>query len=785
MENSDLIKEFSTHYDLKDEIDNDLKDNSPSANRFPIRFIFLNSHDELKEIVDLIGDNVKKIELSSLLKSDSSWFTNDELFKKIENINENSLILPISEYLRFNSGDSFREFLSKLAEIEKDNIRIYIPIIGLWEQFNQQFWKYYFRKDNWAPIWKLNTESEEIKIYQVEFEFNEDKIQTNEFKVISKSKEWFELWKINNNKKIISLVKPLGIFPKLPDKTFDLEFIETPQDYLDKIYGIKLDIEYKTNEEKYWNKLLSYVSKQNKKNLSLKTIVADEFNIHNFDKVDLEKYLKYYLNNTKNNYKQWLIKNLFLNLNKFKDSYLHHCFEITERLNVNDLAENIFLEIFNEDYNEEHLTERKNLLRMFDYDFSKFEEEFKRKLDHIDLNNIQKMKYLTENSSFEKEMILNIGQNECLSDSYLFELKSIFPDLYHYLNWSLFSNNDWIYSYFKEYNKSKVLNSKSTILNELLIENNNPEEFYKWYYEIPNIQKQEIKQNDYVVWIDGLGVEWLPLLTYYLKEFCDNDKKIASSINSVYIPSITKFNKIHANKEIRKLDKYIHDNHYKYPNSLIEEIDMIKDFAKEISKLGLSYGKIHIVSDHGFSFLCTKEFGCLKKYDFDKSEHEGRYLLNKSNSFNDTEDYICTKSESCDEEYVVTLTHTSLYNTPSHEVHGGATPEEILVPHITIENKAGTFDNFKLTCDTTDINISVDNELIISINPKPSELPIASYNTSNLKVSKQTANDYIIYLSPDMRTGKCKIIMNIDGEEKELDINIKKGGMEEEEYDFG
>ena len=83
------IHKFSEIDDLKKAIENDLVDYNISAARFPIRFIFLNSHEELKEIVDLLIDKAKKIELSSFLLSENSWFSVDQILNEINKINEN------------------------------------------------------------------------------------------------------------------------------------------------------------------------------------------------------------------------------------------------------------------------------------------------------------------------------------------------------------------------------------------------------------------------------------------------------------------------------------------------------------------------------------------------------------------------------------------------------------------------------------------------------------------------------------------------------------------------
>ena len=270
-------------------------------------------------------------------------------------------------------------------------------------------------------------------------------------------------------------------------------------------------------------------------------------------------------------------------------------------------------------------------------------------------------------------------------------------------------------------------------------------------------------------------------MNYFGKE--DNKQIKYKSINAVNLPSATEFNKIESNEKISSLDEYIHKNHYNYPKSLLDEIDYIMDIAKKIVKIDAS--RITIVSDHGFSFLCTKEFGCYKKYSFESSKHEGRYAYWKNKEDVFTEDYMSTKSESVTHEeykFVVPLKHISLYKTPSHEVHGGATPEELLVPCITIERVDNLIVDYEICPLKDEINVSMDFDLPITISPSPSSLPVVICDYNQLPVYKED-NKYIIKLNSNLNKGYNTFIIKIDDEEvKELKININKGGMNEEDY---
>ena len=786
-----VIKNFSTLDDLKLEINEDLERFNISSIRFPVRFIFLNSHEELNEIVDLLTDNSNLVEISSFLYSENSWLTVDQVIKEIKNINETSVIVPLSEYIRFLDDNSFYNILISLAMIENTNLKLYVPLVGLWERFENIFFDKFSRKNHWAPIWRLTTESKQINIYQINFDFNK-KINTNNLKLVSNTKEWFDLWKLTDIDNIISLPKPLSIHFKnsLPDLTFTQEIINTPKEYLSKILGMDVDIEYKSQEKEYWDDLLIDVSGRNNKNISFKDIFAEKLNINDISNLTSNDYLDYYFKNINNNYIQWIIKNFYLQSKLFKDSYLEHCFKVTEKLSNNILSKKIFLEIFNLDYSESFLNERRLLLdsvNKFELSLSEstFDEEFNKIADRLDYK--KQLLYLTNNTNAEKYKILEIIRDNGI-EGVILDLKKIFPELYYYLNWNFSLNKDipnWILEYFMEYNKSKVLNSKSEKLTDILSKKNHPDNFYDWYYDIDKISSVNTDGN-FTIWIDGLGAEWLPLFSYYLNYFgVNNNKKVKyKTINSVYLPTATKFNKLDCNLKFNDLDKFIHDNHYKYPDSLLTEFDYIKDLAREISKIDAS--KVSIISDHGFSFLCTKHFDNKKKHDFKNSEHEGRYFLLEDNVCVDNEDYMVTETDSPEfknQKYVVALNHISLYNVPSREVHGGVTPEELLVPYIVFEEESDSKIIYEVSSSVSDINISKNNLLPLVVFPIPTYLPLAIYNNKKLQVIKED-NKFFIKLSSEMSKGKQKIIIIIDDEEvEELEITINKGGMTEEDYD--
>ena len=106
--------------------------------RFPVRFVFINSFEELREIVRFLIKNcdVESREITELLSDKNQWLTTDEIVNWVKGISNNAVVAPLSEFLRFQDKENFYTTLKSLTEIEKqNNIRIYIPLLGLWERF--------------------------------------------------------------------------------------------------------------------------------------------------------------------------------------------------------------------------------------------------------------------------------------------------------------------------------------------------------------------------------------------------------------------------------------------------------------------------------------------------------------------------------------------------------------------------------------------------------------------------------------------------------------------------
>lgn len=163
---------------------------------------------------------------------------------------------------------------------------------------------------------------------------------------------------------------------------------------------------------------------------------------------------------------------------------------------------------------------------------------------------------------------------------------------------------------------------------------------------------------------------------------------------------------------------------------------------------------------------------------------------------------------------LIALKHTSLHDTPSREVHGGATPEEILVPCLVI-SKIKSVDKittqqlinqsieqslnqsiiYKVELLTKEIPIK-NPQIIILIEPHPKDIPNLILKSQNIPIPINISDNNQLSISEleSETDGKYKWIADLRGfkpdiylfeltvfkQKFDLEVSIK-GGIKETE----
>lgn len=313
----------------------------------------------------------------------------------------------------------------------------------------------------------------------------------------------------------------------------------------------------------------------------------------------------------------------------------------------------------------------------------------------------QAKRYCTSTYDFEDELFLGWYVLRGQKDFGLSHIQEYFPELYGYLTpfetLSIKQSQSWASEYFNQFRAAKIKDTITDTLADLLKQRNvSAASFYDWYFgfeeshgilaDIVTTKKFPV---DKVYWVDGLGAEFIPYILYLLDQSNSGYDAVLTQVARTNIPSNTHLNSFEVdNKKIFKkeaLDELAHDGHYQKYLTLIKELKTVRQIIEDIlndNKVGKH--TIAIVSDHGLSAM-SRNCESLKLNS--KTKHEGRYVLLDSDSGLEHDvNFVVHTNEHDGKKYKVALCHASLGKKPTHEVHGGATPEEVLVPFIVITN---------------------------------------------------------------------------------------------------
>lgn len=280
---------------------------------------------------------------------------------------------------------------------------------------------------------------------------------------------------------------------------------------------------------------------------------------------------------------------------------------------------------------------------------------------------------------------------------------------------------------------------------------------------------------DKVIWIDAIGIEWVSFIENYVINKKRDLNVIKKFIGVANLPTSTDQNKFPDVKYIQDFDSHIHSNPYNYPYSIINQFDEIKRIIDNYIILD-SDQTIAIVSDHGLTALSRLVES--KKYGKDDS-HEGRFIEVKDKNHIPDTDYIIHKSEIDQKNYLIALKHSSLGKKPIREVHGGVTPEEVLVPFIVISNKKESNEiDYSFKIEKTEIS---KKEPVISINitPKPPNANIEINGIITKLNFNETTQKWEVNLDKSL-SGEINIKVLTGKSEKVFTINIISGIIEED-----
>ncbi len=723
------------------------------AQRYAVRFIMLNNFNEFKNLAKfMVNIGVDSLDLENLIEEgeDDTWITKDMLKAAIKACDDSTFVSPFSELVRFYDDDDFRGFFNEIIlmeDIRHPKKRVYVPLIGLQNRFTD-FLNHFARIKESAPVWRYDAEPQSVEVFLAKYK--DFKLPNGETQCqLDSLRDWLKFWKVQApQERIVCCSIPISAKYKYskPDNIFNFTKINSPYDFMTQFLELSFPFGERDEDKRYWEILLNHLDKDKLSSFSFESFTRSLFNKVTLTASDV---ISEWLDTANTPFKRWMLKNYVL-YTSFKQEYpyLALCMENVSDLNdEHQLPSFIATRILYElpaGKREEFAEERRKIIvdnkAMFCYAVSQDDQEWLLTRTKEMFQQGQDLNVAIDicTGVFDFEQILLMGwyahypSNKKLKQT----IDKIYPEFAAYIKSTKPSHfrleNQWCIDYISEYKKAKLADKYTEEITRYIGEKNeSAKTFYKWYYEFENshsllaeVSSNAIYMPDKVYWIDGLGTEFLSYLLYLIEAEHSNLKVVRSQITRSDVPSSTHHNRFDGElvKKYGALDELGHDSHmYKYLYTLKDELQILKNIVHEI--IGACKKQactIAIVSDHGLSCLSRKAPS--KKYD-GKFEHEGRYIKTTAEAQSDP-DYLVHKNETDGEYYKVSLTHSSLSKAPTHQVHGGCTPEEVLVPFILLSNKnVPGYIKYEIKMSLDDVMLS-NPAISLTVIPEPKSVTL-------------------------------------------------------------
>lgn len=668
------------------------------ASRFPCRILLLHSREDYCEAV------------SSLKSLCDRVVSSDELFpsadvmpaydKLLETIKSNEWVwLPgVSEYLRlFYKSEQRTERFAKLWRTMVDASsmgRIIIPLWNcdsLWYDTSLGLRTDERQKDFVYSISDHEAVSEQMNITVFSSDFEEYINQlSGKYTLIIGLREWYD--RILNEtrlptdyclltKQIRSVSQSVGDITIRPIKT-TYEFIRE-----------NLRDGFELKEEACSEEMLGELFGESLKNSAIRDAILHRFNIVTFDGVAvMSKWASF------SKGKQQLLR-LWFRLNP-DNSYLCYCFE---KYGLEEIEEHILLEIFDVmQFHNEWVAEYQQLIQVLNL---KKNENYFSKLSTIPTYE-KRLAFLTGDTREERIYILRmVGQwleqdaaQVCASKT----LKSRYPLLQAYLGLIPDELGTIYNEYISEYKAHKLANTLPES-DERFFRGIEPDSL-PFRYSVIN---QNITDSTVMLWIDGLGFEYLSLLLDQLSQNKDGTV-VFCALTQALLPTETEFNEQWKQmsvpcEKLNKLDKLAHKGVVDEPDyytCIEEQLAFFNKVSDKVNELLKNYRRVIITGDHGASRLAARFFHARKGLPALKDSiplSHGRYCSIKSKPDGVYEDLI-EAADLSGQHYLVftSYNHFSLGGFATGkdedkviygEVHGGASPEEMIVPVVVFDSK--------------------------------------------------------------------------------------------------
>ena len=658
--------------------------------RFPTRLVFIRNFsdysllvDELRKVCD-VTLNLASFAHGDILPDFSA--VKQELSK---NANKRILLLSFGEYLRLCARRETNKETAILPEIwatmqsESATTKYIIPLFGGRELFDQAVPIVDERQEDF--LWDLESSSDPleytISVYAPAF-VTAVKTDACNFQ------EWLEKWDTlfsGRGRQTFSLTSKLIKYTNPMVGNISVIIVDEPFMYVASLVSDGKKLKREWGDLQFWAGVAKHVKQGEEFSATIKTVL--NIGAH-FDPIATLARFDH-LSSTERSL-LWVWYRLYP-----ADDY--YSFAIGKATHPDEIPTKLRDAIFEfPKTTNEKFAERARALKILPVQYGR---EYFSKLDKI-LPIEMRLSYLSyrtlEERAYAIKTVSSLLRTGADVHAIAEQLRRDYSDFAEYL---LPSNdeNDEVACYFKWYRQSKIMNR--------------PPEDWPNYIDFDSLDSRNKILQQYgdalTFWVDGLGVEWLPLLVKKIKQL-EIVATVDSNIGCSIIPSETEQNRKWKGDDEKwdRLDKLSHNgipDDKNYFLCVARQIEIMGEVVERTSELLNHHDHVIITGDHGSSRLAALMFHVSDNFAISPPKNSIVRSFGRFCELNGSVDVPVTSSMEQtvwnDKKYIVMKTYehfkqsgnaaggNSEDKAMAGEIHGGMTPEEYLVPVILVTSK--------------------------------------------------------------------------------------------------
>lgn len=682
-----------------------VKSDKGVPSRFPMRILLIEDYAQYREVAEELAKICDRNEMLADFCADSDVYPN---FTKVQKLLENH---PGQEIALYGVGEYLRIGMKREQASDRQQ---FVPLWGMQQaasSTSRLIVPLYACSDIWQQIIKTDDERKVDYTWTVERPavvqpsiqldvyspgFKEDLSEINTCYGI---KSWLSSWEhlVSRGEKC-RLVTRMYANMENSVGTYIIKTIDSPFDYLCSNLQDTARLKKEWGTEENWKQAMAAYLPEQK---SLQNLILSKLNQLQFDAPSL---LGQWGNLTQ--FQQWLFW-LWYQVYPTTDYYSYvacHAADYTE------IPHDIYFDLFTVDKRTEKWMQQRNVA-LEKKAYMATTAELETALQSMP-QYMEQLQMLACTSHAEKALAISIVgkwlKTGAAKSSVLQAVQNKFPMLYEYLAGKTEIYSDDLNYYFDNYRNYKIRNElpETHELATASIPLDDYDARYSCLHPFDN-------EDGFILWIDALGAEWVPLLQKKAANMKYGDLQ-STKLAAALLPTETCYNDIWhdmvaKHKKLDKLDKLAHTglpDDKNYYSCMVHQFDFMQTIVDTVDELLKEHPTVVVTGDHGTSRLAALAFHAMPGITapaMATPKSSGRFC-ELGQPYDKLRDDIgaATKLATMDGKQFLVMSSYQHYSQKGNvagsdaeaaivgEVHGGATPEEVLVPVMVFKSNKVT-----------------------------------------------------------------------------------------------